>query len=131
MRFTHQNRSTPLAADDDGYELVLLDQTVPHLPQWSLESAGPLPQIDSSPAQKVNNARTVQRSGRVWLDGDAILCACPDCRAPMSVRLWLMVADCWRCGASIELTAGQEREIERLLAERQRQPAQPPPVRPA
>jgi hypothetical protein len=36
----------------------------------------------------------------------------------MSVRLWLMVADCWRCQTSIELTEEQEREALRLLQKR-------------
>jgi hypothetical protein len=57
-----------------------------------------------------------RNSGRFWLDGDAVFCACPDCSAPMSVRLWLLIADCWRCGTTIELTEEQEREVERLLA---------------
>src|SRR5437870_10638462 len=57
--------------------------------------------------------------GEIWLDGNAIFCACPDCRAPMSVRFWLMLADCWRCGTSIELTEEQERQVERLLAQRE------------
>lgn len=57
----------------------------------------------------------------IWLDGDVIGCACPDCGAPMSVRLWLRLADCWQCGTSLELTEAQEREVERLLAERDRQ----------
>jgi len=34
----------------------------------------------------------------------------------MSVRLWLMLADCWRCGASIELTEMQEAAIQSLMA---------------
>jgi len=55
--------------------------------------------------------------GTIWLDGDVLACACPDCGAPMSIRLWLMVADCFRCGASIELTEEQEREALRLLRE--------------
>ena len=52
-----------------------------------------------------------------WLQGDSVLCACPDCAAPMSIRLWLMVADCWQCGTSVELTEQQEREIQALLRE--------------
>jgi hypothetical protein len=63
--------------------------------------------------------------GEIWLDGNVILCACPDCRAPVSVRLWLMMADCWQCGASIELSEAQERQVEQLLAERQPPPAMP------
>ena len=30
-------------------------------------------------------------------------CACPQCGAPMAVRLWLLTADCWRCDVSISL----------------------------
>jgi hypothetical protein len=55
--------------------------------------------------------------GQLWLDGGVLSCACPDCGAPMSIRLWLLVADCWRCGASFELTEDQEREAYRLLRE--------------
>ena len=53
----------------------------------------------------------------MWLDGDVLACACPECGAPMSIRLWLMAADCWRCGTSIELTEEQERQALRLLRE--------------
>ena len=53
--------------------------------------------------------------GGIWLNGDVLACACPECRAPMSIRLWLMVADCFRCGTSIELTEQQEQEALRLL----------------
>jgi hypothetical protein len=57
-------------------------------------------------------------AGEFWLRGDVILCACPECRAPMSIRLWLMLADCWNCGTSIELSEAQERAVRRLLAQR-------------
>jgi len=56
----------------------------------------------------------------IWLDGDVLACTCPDCGAPMSIRLWLMVADCFRCGACIELSEDQQREAERLLAEHEK-----------
>ena len=55
--------------------------------------------------------------GGVWLDGDVLACRCPDCGAPMSIRLWLMVADCFRCGASVELSEEQEQEALHLLRE--------------
>jgi len=57
---------------------------------------------------------------RIWLDGDVLACRCPDCGAPMSIRLWLLVADCFRCGACIELTEQQQREAQRLLEEREK-----------
>ncbi len=56
----------------------------------------------------------------IWLDGDVLACTCPDCGAPMSVRLWLMVADCFRCGACIELSEDQQREAQRLLEEHEK-----------
>jgi hypothetical protein len=51
----------------------------------------------------------------IWLNGAVLACACPECGAPMSVRLWLMLADCWRCGTSIELSEEQERQARQLL----------------
>jgi len=45
------------------------------------------------------------------------MCGCPDCQAPMTVRLWLMTADCWRCGTAIALTAEDQEAIRQLLAE--------------
>jgi Squalene-hopene cyclase C-terminal domain len=69
---------------------------------------------------------SLRAPGEIWLDGNAILCACPDCRAPMSVRFWLMMADCWRCGTTIELSEEQERQVEQLLTERQPPPTSPP-----
>jgi hypothetical protein len=59
--------------------------------------------------------RSQASDGGIWLDGGVLACACPECRAPMSIRLWLMVADCFRCGTSIELTEEQEKEALRLL----------------
>ncbi len=55
----------------------------------------------------------------VWLDGDVLACACPDCGAPMSIRLWLMVADCFRCGSSIELSEEQEQIALHLFREQE------------
>jgi hypothetical protein len=114
------------------------------LPVLDLNSTGPLPELGtngrefgraadvSPPVRRGHREADASRSpGRIWLDGDAIFCACPDCRAPMSVRIWLMIADCWRCGASIELTDEQEREVNRLLAEREKQRVAAPAVAPA
>ncbi len=71
---------------------------------------------------------TIEEGGIVfWLDGEVLACACPDCGSPMSIRLWLLVADCWRCGASLELTEEQERAVQRLLGRGEAPaPAQPP-----
>lgn len=64
-------------------------------------------------------ARTILPPGKsVWLDGNAVMCTCPECLAPISIRLWLMIADCWRCGTNVELTEEQEREVIRLLQQK-------------
>ena len=91
----------------------------------------------SSPALK-----THQGGLTFWLDGEVLACSCPDCGSPMSIRLWLMVADCWRCGASVELTEEQEQAVRELLQRARAQgggspgraagtrPAQPAKARP-
>lgn len=37
------------------------------------------------------------------LDGETLIHGCPDCQSPLSLRVWLGVADCWSCGASFSL----------------------------
>lgn len=49
------------------------------------------------------------------LEGAVSGCACPECGSPMSVRYWLMVADCWKCGCSIELTEEMEANLRRQM----------------
>ena len=39
----------------------------------------------------------------LWLNGNVWSCCCPECSAPITVRRWLRVADCWNCGISIAL----------------------------
>lgn len=66
---------------------------------------------------KVSDARSAR-----WLDGEVLACVCPDCGGPMSVRLWLMTADCWSCGTSIELT---EEDVHSLRVGPRNPPAEP------
>ncbi len=47
------------------------------------------------------------RQGEVRAEGNCLVCACPECRAPMTVRAWLNLADCWRCDTSIALSEEQ------------------------
>ena len=53
--------------------------------------------------------------GEVWISGNSLLCSCPDCDAPMTIRYWLRLADCWRCNASISLSEQQIRAAKELL----------------
>lgn len=52
--------------------------------------------------------------GKFWVQGDNVLCSCPDCTAPMTVRVWLGLADCWRCTCSIELSREQLAAVQQL-----------------
>lgn len=68
---------------------------------------------------------------QVWLDGDVLSCACPDCAAPMTIRLWLRMAECRMCGTQVELTEEQERAAHALLERRTNDvpaPLKPPPT---
>lgn len=93
--------------------LLALDITstgpLPNLPGHVL----PQPNRPTVQAEHSGRSRTTGDS-RFWLNGDVLLCACPDCSAPMTVRLWLMLADCWQCGVCIELTEEEEREALRV-----------------
>ncbi len=126
----------------EGFDLRT--QPAPPVPVIDLASDGPLalPAAPEATATKANgngaaHAAAAPRvnghaghKGKFWLEGDVLMCACPDCQAPMSIRLWLMAADCWQCGASIELTEEQEREVQRLLEQRRQETAAPPVPRP-
>ena len=133
----------------EGFDLRT--QPAPQVPTIDLASDGPLAfsiaEVTSAAAN--GNGAAARRSsataardgvaaykGKFWLEGDVLMCACPECQAPMSVRLWLLAADCWQCGTSIELTEEQEREAQRLLEQRRqeitaRAVAPPPPPRAA
>ncbi|MFO0923055.1 MAG: prenyltransferase/squalene oxidase repeat-containing protein [Pirellulales bacterium] len=50
----------------------------------------------------------------VVLEGKSVLLQCPSCRGPMSVRLWLMEAECWQCGTRIEISESQAAFIEEM-----------------
>jgi Squalene-hopene cyclase C-terminal domain len=87
------------------------------IPSFSFSSTDPLPSnLPVHPLPVIAKPNTNTRKYAFWLDGNVLMCLCPECRAPMSVRLWLMVADCWSCGISIELNDEQIREVERVLA---------------
>ncbi len=101
--------------------MPLPTQPAAPIPSLDLEGNDPLPEIadPSAPRPSARPQHRDRSAGEIWLEGSSILCACPDCRAPMTIRIWLMVADCWRCGTSIELSQEQEREVQRLLADQE------------
>lgn len=68
------------------------------------------------------------RDGDIWVSGVSLLCACPDCTAPMTVRIWLRLADCWRCQSSISLTEEQYRAARKLEQSTLPKPARKTPL---
>ena len=64
--------------------------------------------------------------GAIWIEGNALLCSCPDCGAPMSVRLIISAASCWLCGTDIQLSAEQQAAAEALLQQTQNAPVESP-----
>src|SRR5687767_8363363 len=72
-------------------------------------------QLEFDDLQPDGVAGPVEPRAGIFLNGDVVCCACPDCGSPMTIRIWLMAADCWVCGASVILTEEQQREVERLL----------------
>jgi hypothetical protein len=115
----------PLSAASDA---PLPTVPVTPVPTFDLGSETPLPPLsDLPPVLPPSTNGSANGKRRFWLDGETVLCGCPDCRAPMSVRIWLMTADCWRCGLSIDLTEAEEREINRLLNERPAPAPKPAP----
>ena len=92
------------------------------------ENASERAPFDDSLDLKITGSHELlTRLGPITFDGSALLCRCPDCDAPMSIRLWLGLADCWRCPASIVL---DELVVQRIAAEVERKeielPAPPP-----
>ncbi len=75
------------------------------LPCLRLDSTGPISGawLDRFPRQPV--ARPARIGTPRAVSGESLLCRCPECGGPMSIRMWLQLADCWRCGTSLELAA--------------------------
>ena len=67
------------------------------------------------------------RIGPIRFDGSALLCCCPNCQAPMTIRLWLGLADCWRCPASVALDERIVAQISDKVEAKRRELPKPPP----
>lgn len=129
-RFPHpamvffKHTSSNDANQDTGIHLRRLGSRKPPLPgRYWLNLALPGP-LRLAPAEPTRRKRSVYDSNDplgVSLDGNVLLCRCPECGAPMSLRLWLSVADCWQCDLSIALTVEQVRALSGAAA-----PALPP-----
>ena len=120
---TERNSMMATSIYDSGVDLHWLDtaQEPPRdVPTVDISSGDSFPLVPrattvASSARKRSAKRWLQREVPAKLDGNVLLCPCPDCGAPMTIRIWLSTADCWRCATSIALSLEQVREIERAL----------------
>ena len=118
----------PIASSDSE---VLHDATTDAMNDYALDpidndqaAAMGLPRAEDSPSAQENESEIESSAdGSIWFDGEVLACTCPDCGHLMSVRIWLMVADCWACSSSVELTEQQEEEARRLVERRRRRRA--------
>ncbi len=113
----------------DHNEFQKPDSHKPPLPRVDLAAAGAT--VDAFHEQDHVDSATVPGTsvietpdGPVWLSGTAVMCQCPECEAPVSVRVWLMIADCWNCRSAIELSYPMQRAV-RELSRRVAEPAAP------
>ncbi len=87
-------------------------------PRVSYPTAGEI-QFDTNenikPETIAVNPNQPMRIGNVWLDGDTLMSSCPQCGSPITIRHWLMVADCWNCQTAVLLSADDEAAIQQLL----------------
>lgn len=67
-------------------------------------------EVESKLGQRIETA-----DGPIWVEGNAVLCVCPDCAAPLTLRLSLTMANCWRCESCVELTPAQRRALQEAL----------------
>ena len=108
------------------FEVLVPLSTEHPIPKLSLD--GPIEKIATSRASATSprdeiildvevkrRQRVDTLEGTIWIEGNAILCCCPDCSAPMSMRINLAMANCWRCDACIELSPAQCRAVRTAL----------------
>ncbi len=82
------------------------------LPVLHLGSRSPIPDAWLAGRQRLADRRP-QWGHRQPIDTRTLWCACPDCGCPQSVRCWLMMADCWSCGATFVVARSDVRRAAR------------------
>lgn len=96
----------------------------------SLASSSDLPIVSmQAPTERSATAdglRIQTSQGLLVIQGDTVLCPCPDCSSPLSIRLWLMMVDCWNCGTAVEMSEEQRAAIREALAQAAQEAAAAP-----
>ena len=104
MRFVSIDSNQPLPNLEDNYRSNIV------LDDWDTVQRAAQQDAGESIRLSIETA-----DGKIWVEGNSLFCACPKCEAPLSVRMWLLTADCWQCDTRIELTREQEEAVEKLL----------------
>ncbi len=100
------------------------------LPVLGLDSSAPIPAGWLSSPNRFQGSERCRTDRPIRVDNGNLICACPECGAPMSVRLWLMVADCWQCGTSIALATYRRQLRTRPEPARPQSASRPPEAAP-
>ena len=94
------------------------------IPLFDFDSPGPLPVLDTSltspdtaltPAVSetpsiADGAVLISSSETIEIDDNISICSCPNCHAPITIRNWLIVADCWACQTSVRIAEALEKQ---------------------
>ena len=103
------HQCTPLAwtisSDESGGLQQISIRELPHQ-----EAALPISDLSATCTHVVTT-----QLGEIECSGSALLGQCPQCSAPMTIRLWLRLADCWKCPASVSLNEITIREIKKAI----------------
>lgn len=83
----------------------------------------------SDPCETVSHRLRIDGVEFVF-SGDNVICLCPSCQAPLTVRLWLGVADCWRCDGSLQINEAAWAAVHEELRERRPARQSPAPITP-
>lgn len=140
------SNANPLSLDQNIVDRFVHFENGPRDPRsrtFSLPHTPPIPQLSlSTPVIRPHQTPAIRpdadsdishtathriacAGGDLWLTGSSLFCACPDCSAPMTIRIWLELADCWQCGSSVSLSAEQSRAARKLSEHLQQPQAHP------
>lgn len=96
-------------------ESSIAQSSISTLPINQSETTTEVEQAANFDAAETRRTFVSTDNGNFWIVGNTILTECPDCQAPMTIRSWLKLADCWRCHTSTQLTKSQLATIEKLV----------------
>ena len=125
------------SSQQNGTLILSLDseQALPELnsnwkSQVSLDESESIRKVTQKDAGETVRVSIETNDGTIWIEGNSLFVACPTCAAPLSVRMWLLSADCWQCEEQIQLTREQEEAVDKLLKTRNKKEKPKPAAAP-